>query len=398
MKLQEIKNRCGLKNHFYEINPQRINWESEQSAVFFNEKHAKKQLFLSYISCLPCLKSHIWLTTSGRNYQKWVALSKKALLTSAEAVNKHLHITAEDRWGLSLPLFHVGGLSILARSYLSGSAYFLYHKKWQAKEFVLFLKHYKITISSLVPTQVYDLVKAGLNSPPSVRAIVVGGGHLTDSLYKSARNLGWPVLPSYGLTECGSQVATANLSSLDSVEYPEMKILSHVKVKIVKKEIAIQSDSLLSGFLPVLDSIEKSEKKSYSMLFQEGKKQGWYFTGDQGLIQENILQIDHISIHQIKILGEKVNFKNLENELMNILLKTSLKGRYFLLPVPHEREGFQIALITDTFDRKIENVIREFNQKVSPFERILQFYLVPFLPLTGILKISQKELLKKLCF
>ena len=42
---------------------------------------------------------------------------------------------------------------------------------------------------------------------------MTGGGALDPSLYKQARDLGWPLLPSYGLTECGSQVATASLSS-----------------------------------------------------------------------------------------------------------------------------------------------------------------------------------------
>ena len=36
-----------------------------------------------------------------------------------------------------------------------------------------------------------------------------GGGAVSDELYRDARALGWRVLPSYGMTECCSQVATA---------------------------------------------------------------------------------------------------------------------------------------------------------------------------------------------
>ena len=211
---------------FYKVNPLEVNWESESSCLFFNDRHGQKDLFTTYILKLPQLKSHVWLTTSGRVSQKWVALSKKALLTSAEAVNKHLDVTSKDKWGLLLPLFHVGGLSILARAYLSQSACFTYDKKWSAKSFVAFLNEHKITLSSLVPTQVYDVVKAGLSCPPFVRAIVVGGENLSQSLYKAARGLNWPLLPSYGLTECSSQVATAEINSLNKKEYPPMKVLS----------------------------------------------------------------------------------------------------------------------------------------------------------------------------
>ena len=387
----------GLKNNFYEINPTKINWELEKSVIFFNEKHTKKNLFFLYIPYLPLLKSHIWLTTSGRVHQKWVALSKKAIFTSAKAVNKHLQVTNKDRWGLCLPFFHVGGLCLSARAYLSDSLYFSYNQKWQAKSFVLFLKKYKVTLSSLVPTQVYDLVSERLRCPSHVRAIIVGGQRLDYVLYKASRKLGWPVLPSYGLTECSSQVATAQIDSLNSMEYPKMTILPHVKIKIVKRKIALKSASLLSGFLPMVDSIEMLKKNQLGN-FQEGKEKGWYFTEDQGLIQDKALEVKNISPYQIKILGEKVNFKNLEEELMKILLKTPVKGRCFLFALPHERTGFQIALIADTFDRQIESVIREFNNKVSPFEKIVQFYLVPCVPLTGILKVSQKALLKKIGF
>ena len=125
---------------------------------------------------------------------------------------------------------------------------------------------------------------------------------------------------------------------------------------------------------------------------------GWYFTGDKGELKEDFLQVKKAG--QIKIRGEKVNIKNLEETLMNILLKKSgVSGRCFLLPVPSEREGFQLSLVSDVFDPKImSEVIKEFNKQVSPFEKIQQFYFVPELPLTGISKVSKQALLEILGF
>ena len=398
---------------FYRINPSDINWETEDSLLFFNERHGQKNFFTSYIPHLPHLKSHIWIATSGRIHQKWVALSKKALLTSAETVNQHLNTTSKDRWGLSLPLFHVGGLSIFARAYLSQSACFSYDKKWSAKSFVAFLNEHKITLISLVPTQVYDLVKAQTSCPASVRAIVVGGENLSQNLYKAARNLNWPLLPSYGLTECASQVATAQLSSLGEKEYPPMKVLSHVRVKIVREEIALQSESLFSGFVPLLDSKSLSLKEGQAfwipasaekteevgMTSEERRtEEDWYFTGDKGQLQGDFLQVK--SSNQIKILGEKVNVKNLQEILMSILLKKpQVSGHFVLLPVPSQREGFQLSLISDVFDRQtLSDIIKEFNKQVSPFEKIQQFYFVPHLPLIGISKVSKQALFETLGF
>ncbi len=72
-----------------------------------------------------------------------------------------------------------------------------------------------VTLTSLVPTQVHDLVQCALACPPSLRAVVVGGAELDPVLGERARELGWPVLQSYGMTEAASQVATASLASLD---------------------------------------------------------------------------------------------------------------------------------------------------------------------------------------
>ncbi|MDE0119544.1 MAG: AMP-binding protein [Bdellovibrionales bacterium] len=442
-----------MKTAFYKINPSQVDWESENSLVFFNEKHAKKDIFVSSIPQLPYLKSHVWLATSGRVCQKWVALSKEALLTSAQAVNRHLHVTEKDRWGLCLPLFHVGGLAILARAHLSHSSCFLFSGKWSASSFLAFLNQNKITLSSLVPAQVYDIVKAQHACPSFLRAVVVGGESLNPILYHAARKLNWPLLPSYGLTECASQVATAELDTLiphrsetpavprearfresrgedqlhrgmfsnsasslegaslrkeftkttkpallgikpdqyDKMEMPKMKTLSHVQVKIIQKKVAIQSGSLLSGFVSLLPSSSRLE-------FQNPSQDGWYFTEDKGSLEGSFLQIDNTA--QIKILGEKINLEGLEDTLMNIVLKKKeIAGQYILLPIPSEREGFQIALISDVFNRPVlADLIQEFNKKVSPFERIRKFYLVPELTFTDISKLSKQALLKKMAF
>ena len=419
------------KKNTYRVNPKAVDWESKNSCLFFNERHSEKALFKASIPHLPYLKAHIWLATSGRTQQKWVALSKKAFLLSAQAVNQHLSASSKDQWGLCLPLFHVGGLSITARAFLSQIPYFVYTGKWSAQAFYDFLKQKKITLCSLVPTQVYDLVRAKLLAPSSLRAIVVGGESLSPSLYKSARTLKWPVLPSYGLTECGSQVATAELSSLKTLTFPSLKILSHVELKIKKGEIALKSKSLLTGFWPLstgqtmLPSIGEEAYEGFSPSKQalkpaiKGKKSplghfvsflsntnsqntgGWYLTGDKGRtfkIKANkglFLKVD--KAESIKILGEKVNMSHLEDKFTHLLLKHAVLGRAFLLPLPAEREGWQIAVVTNYFDKKaLFSTVFEFNQKVSPFEKIKLIYFVPTLPLTSISKLNRKALLKKL--
>src|SRR5262245_38728448 len=66
------------------------------------------------------LEDHFVLFSSGTTGVdlKGYALSKKALFANARAVNEHFSLSKEDVWGLSLPVYHIGGLSVVARAHL----------------------------------------------------------------------------------------------------------------------------------------------------------------------------------------------------------------------------------------------------------------------------------------
>lgn len=156
----------------------------------------------------------LFKTSGSTGAPKWVALSRHALQVSAQAVNAHLEVAGDACWGLALPLHHVGGFGVMARANQAGCGLAAFTQRWQAADFANWLEQQGVTHSALVPTQVHDLVAAGLSAPNSLRAVVVGGGQLAPSLGQAARDLGWPVLASYGMTEAGSQIATQGLECL----------------------------------------------------------------------------------------------------------------------------------------------------------------------------------------
>ncbi len=125
-------------------------------------------------------RSLLYFQTSGsEDVPKWVGIPRGAFLHSARTVNQHLEVTPDDRWLIAVPVYHVGGFSILARCHESGSAFFHMDEKWSPERFVARCRQENITLASLVPTQVFDLARAGLEAPSSLRAIVVGGGSLS---------------------------------------------------------------------------------------------------------------------------------------------------------------------------------------------------------------------------
>ena len=102
-----------------------------------------------------------------------------------------------------------GGAMIYLRAALAGTAVHTLRGKWCPQAYADLMKSSGARWSSLVPTQVVDLVSLDLRAPSTAGCIIVGGGALDTETGRKARTLGWPVVQSYGMTEAGSQLATA---------------------------------------------------------------------------------------------------------------------------------------------------------------------------------------------
>ena len=349
-------------------------WTSVDSFVFMNPRFSEKEKKGFHDILDPFLEqfpSHLFFLTSGTTSRpKWVALGKEAFLGSAQAVNQHLLATKEDRWLCVLPLFHVGGIGICARAYLQGASFFEF-EKWNPKEFRGTVERLQITLSSLVPTQVYDLVQTGVVAPASLRAILVGGGALSVELYHQARNLGWPLLTTYGMTEASSQIATASLESLkevSSVELPHLQLLPHLEIQMTKEGwIRVRGSSLLSAYV--------TEQGVMRPLDSEG----WFQTEDRGEIQSGQLSVFGRGKDFVKILGENVNLANLRKILEKIRIQHSISADFTLFAQPHERLGTELILKYENSlsANDVQVILTAYHQEVLGFERIQSVLAVP---------------------
>jgi O-succinylbenzoic acid--CoA ligase len=120
-----------------------------------------------------------------------------------------LGLEPEERWLCPLPLAHVGGLSILIRSAIYGTTAVLHERSHSdALLAALMEAEPRITLVSLVPTQLQRLLDAGLSRPPGLRWALLGGGPIAPALLARAQRAGVPVAPTYGMTEACSQIAT----------------------------------------------------------------------------------------------------------------------------------------------------------------------------------------------
>lgn len=146
--------------------------------------------------------------TSGTTAEpKPVELTLGNLRASAVASSWNLGVDPDDRWLGVLPLFHVGGLSVLTRSAVYGTTAVI-HESFDPAAVRDALESGRITLASFVPTMLVRLREAGLERAPALRAALLGGGPIPPDLLEWAQTLRLPVVPTYGMTETCSQIAT----------------------------------------------------------------------------------------------------------------------------------------------------------------------------------------------
>lgn len=367
-----------------------LSWEDKESVVLMNPAYSneEKVRVLRILEVGDRWLGHVWLSTSGSTAPKWVGLSKQAILASAEAVNRHLKSDSKDRWINTLPDFHVGGLGIWARAYLSESEVFDFKEahpgKWNPEAFLKYVQECKGTLTSLVPTQLHDLVSLGYRVPRSLRAVIIGGGALLPELYDRAIGLGWPVLPSYGLTECSSQVATASLDSLQKNEYPALELLSHLEVCEKGGRLCFSGASLLSTYAYIQED---------GIHFFDPKVGQWLVSEDCGAIRSNQIHILGRADGMIKVGGENVDLSRLEALWQTLCLDCEQGLEAVLFAGLDVRLGKAIHLAVAFPDKeKLSLPLKNYQQAVLPFERIRKIFVVPHLPRSPLGKVLKKEL------
>lgn len=332
---------------------------------------------------VPELAGHLMFRTSGSTgVAKWIALSKDALLLSAAAVNRHLKVDADSCWGLALPLHHVGGFGVMARAYEAACRYEVFPSRWDAAEFAAWLAKYEVSHSSLVPTQVHDIVRSGIKAPGCLKAIVVGGGKFREDLREEALTLGWPMLPSFGMTEACSQVATAEADDPQG----RMRVLTTWEVRVGANDLLeLRGGSLFTGWVRPLGDGWSFEKR-------EGE---WFTTQDRGVIhKDRVLEIFGRSDAWVKVLGELIDPVAIEERLQKIADASGDVCELAVVALPDARSEHRLVLAAVGASQAVANVLEVFHRECAGYERITEVREISYIPRTELGKIARAELRK----
>ena len=235
----------------------------------------------------------ILFTSGSSGLAKAVSISRKNIESSCNISQKNLNVEKSDKWLLCMPPYHAGGLSIIYRSLILGNKFHI-EDDFNSEKVIDLIMSEKINIVSMVPTMlskiVYQMKDRNLIAPKSFKFVLSGGAKTPEELILSSNNIGLKTLPTYGMTETSSQIATASPNDefrpLNSVGKP----LLRDSVKIAKNSEIQVSGEMVANYYD-----EKVSKK-------------WLQTGDYGYIdKDNYLfvkgRIDELIISG----GENIN-------------------------------------------------------------------------------------------
>ncbi len=231
-------------------------------------------------------------TSGSTGRPRGAVLGHAALCASAEAHTAVFGWREDDRWLLSLPTAHVGGLMIVVRSLLARRTIVLGGREaegtFDAEGALRTIERHRVTLLSVVPTMLGRLLDRGEGrSPASLRAVLVGGAPASPALMARARRRRWPVLATYGLTEACSQVATQRpREALWGVG----AAVPGVEVRIVPSDgaggsVRIRGAMLFDGYLG---------SEPDAPLVRPFDADGWFDTGDLGVVD---------GVGRLRILG-----------------------------------------------------------------------------------------------
>jgi o-succinylbenzoate---CoA ligase len=330
--------------------------------------------------------------TSGKS--KGVALTYGNHFWSATASAFRIGTLPEDHWLCCLPLYHVGGLNILFRCCLYGTAVVL-HNSFDVENVLKSLQEDGVTLASLVPTQLYRLLSAieNIATPLAhrLRLVLLGGAAATQELVIRSQAIGIPIATTYGLTETDSQVATQTPEATERKPGSVGRALPFSTIRVVNEHNQDFEPNQI-GEIVVRGPTVMQEYFQNEQATQKALLAGWLHTGDLGYFDiDGDLWIVQRRSDLILSGGENVY----PAEVENVLRQHPSVEEVCVIGLPDTEWGQRVAAAVVTKSDKIlseEALISYVRERLAGYKvpRIIRF--VDALPLTSSGKIERKAI------
>jgi acyl-CoA synthetase (AMP-forming)/AMP-acid ligase II len=285
------------------------------------------------------------LHTSGTTSRpKIVPLLQRNVLATARHITETLALTPDDVCLNIMPLFHIHGLMAATLSSLAAGAQVCCTPGFNALKFFAWLDEVKPTWTTAVPTMHQAILsRAGRNQEilarSRLRFIRSSSASLPPQVMAELeKTFRAPVLESYGMTEAAHQMAANPLpprprkpGSVGIAAGPEIAIMDE-KGNILPKgeigEIVIRGPNVTSGY----EANAEANAKAFT--------NGWFRTGDQGLLdEEGYLRLTGRLKELINRGGEKIS----PLEVDEVLMDHPAVQQVVTFAIPHDKLGEEVG-------------------------------------------------------
>ena len=336
-----------------------------------------------------------FLTSGTTGKSKIVPLKRRQMISAAKASAKNFQPEPNHFWLLCLPLNHVGGISIIFRSLLYGSAIYRMGRFNEEMVTEFLSENPRFQAASLVPTMLSRLLKNPLfKTHKDFKAILLGGGPTTLQLLKRSVERGIPIVSSYGMTETCAQIV-ANPMTTPSGMYTPLKSVgkpfppNQLQIRDDEGKILGKNQSGLIWLKgpQVFDGYYQMEEPEEFF-----DKDGWFKTGDYGHLN-GFKQLFIESRREDLIIsgGENINPTEVEEAMQKLpLIKEAV-----VLGLPDEEWGQKVTAVVTLLNGKTPDIneIKELlKTELTDFKIPKELVVVESFPKTVMGKVKRWEL------
>lgn len=196
-------------------------------------------------------------------------------LYAAGRANANLPLVPGDVWLLSLPLYHVSGMSLVFRCAQAGATLALPEPGAALEEE---LARLGATHVSLVPTQLSRLLASdrGVEVLRDMKGVLLGGASAEDTLIQRAWEAQIPLVRSYGMTETSAQLCATKPGAPLADLYSSGRPFDPDSLRIAEDGvIEVRGSTIFAGYYQTGGGVIRPETGD-----------GWFRTGDRGCFDE----------------------------------------------------------------------------------------------------------------
>lgn len=337
-------------------------------------------------------------TSGTTGHPKAAAISHKSQLASARAQALHIRLKEQDLSILTMPLSHVGGITIGALSMLLARAGCILIPVFLPEEVIRQASEYNPTIMGGFPTMHTMLMMhegfKGLDTS-GVRLIITGGSNAEPEMVKNLHK-SYPestLMNMYGLSETsgGAIMSPWNCGHMD-VARTIGKPLGDFKIKIVGMEgqtlakgetgeIYIKGDCVVTGYFRQPEETNKAIDQN-----------GWLCTGDMAYLDDEgfiVLMGRRTEMY----IQEGLNVYPVEVEdMLSTHPKVSMAAGIGVPDPVYGEVGRYYIVAQNGTDPTEEELKRFCVQNVADYKVPMQIVFRSHLPMTPLGKIKKSEL------